>query len=214
MKEKLLSKQTLLNPVTIGKLISQFSQHVSTNFSVWEILRAWDLFKDVNKDQIINQVLSDAPDGLLISTISSEGAYILVPAAGNFSKINALIRDIFNNNQAPTQIEKIEKISEDASVTVKNGTWISGLAGATAANLQELGLTVKETGNAPERGYAKTLVFDFTYGKKNEALEAIKKATGAEQGFDASTPWIKEYQEQANVADFLLILGTDANTTN
>ncbi|QQG52369.1 MAG: LCP family protein [Candidatus Falkowbacteria bacterium] len=214
VKEKLLSKQTLLNPVTIGKLISQFSQHVSTNFSVWEILRAWDLFKGVDKNQIINQVLSDAPDGLLISTISSEGAYILVPAAGNFSKINALIRDIFNNNQATTPIEKVEKISEDASITVKNGTWISGLAGATAANLQELGLTVKGTGNAPERGYTETLVFDFTYGKKNEALEAIKKATGAEQGFDTSTPWIKEYQEQANVADFLLILGTDANTTN
>jgi LCP family protein required for cell wall assembly len=214
VKEKILSKQTLLNPVTIGKLISQFSQHVSTNFSVWELLRAWSLFKDIDRSQIINKVLSDAPDGLLVSTTSSEGAYILVPASGNFSKINALIRDVFNDPTTQTKTEEIKKITEDASVTVKNGTWISGLAGETAANLQALGLTVKETGNAPERSYAQTLVFDFTYGKKNEALEAIKKATGAEQGFDTSTPWVKDYESQANIADFLLVLGTDANTTN
>ena len=213
VKEKILSKQTLLNPVTIGKLISQFSQHVSTNFSVWELLRAWDLFKDVDRTQIINKVLSDAPDGLLISTISSEGAYILVPVSGNFSKINSLIQNIFNNNPIQTPVEEIKKITEEASITVKNGTWISGLAGETAATLQTLGLTIIETGNAPERGYVQTLVFDFTYGKKNEALETIKKATGAEQEFESSS-WIKEYQSQANIADFLLVLGTDANTTN
>ena len=211
VKEKILSKQTLLNPVTIGKLINQFSQHVSTNFSVWELLRAWNLFKEIDRQQIINEVLSDAPGGLLVSTMSSEGAYILVPASGNFSKINVLIRDVFNNGSAESQVEEIKKITEAASITVKNGTWISGLAGKTAADLQDLGLTVEETGNAPERNYKQTLVFDFTYGKKNEALEAIKKATGAEQGFDTSTPWIKDYESQVNIADFLLVLGTDAN---
>jgi len=209
VKDKLLSKQTLLNPVTITKLIGEFNQSVSTNFSAWEILRAWELFKDVNKDQIINKVLSDAPDGLLTSTISTEGAYILVPVSGNFSKVNALIRDVFNNGYPQSPAEEIKKITGDASVAVKNGTWISGLAGETAITLQELGLTIIETGNAPERGYEETLVFDFTYGKKEEALSAIKKMTGAEQGFEV-TPWIKEYQNQDDIADFLLILGTDA----
>jgi len=54
VKEKLLSRQTLLNPVTIGKLVSEFNKNVTTNLNVWEMLRLWDLFKDINREQIIN----------------------------------------------------------------------------------------------------------------------------------------------------------------
>jgi LCP family protein required for cell wall assembly len=212
VKEKLLSKQTLLNPVTIGKLINEFNKNISTNLEVWEMLKLWNLFKDVKKDEIINKGLSDAPDGLLVSTISSEGAYILVPVSGNFTQIKNFIRDIFGteviNKETP-----IEPITETATVNVKNGTWVTGLAGITAEELKSLGFTITETGNAPERNYSETVVFDLTYGKKNESLKTIKQSTNAKQSFEFPQ-WLKDYQNQASTSDFLLILGTDANNTN
>jgi polyisoprenyl-teichoic acid--peptidoglycan teichoic acid transferase len=212
VKDRLLSKQTLLNPVMIGKLINEFSKHVSTNLDVWEILKIWELFKDIDKNNIISKVLSDAPDGLLVSTVSSEGAYILVPVIGNFTKINNLIRDVFTDGQ-PLVIEEIENIKKDASVSIKNGTWITGLAGEKAITLEALGFSIAETGNAPVRDYIDTIVFDLTYGKNNEALNTIKKATQATQSFDFPE-WVKEYQNQTDAADFLLILGTDSNNAN
>ncbi len=215
VKDKLISKQILLNPVTVGKLINQFSLHVSTNFDIWEMLKLWDMFKGLDKNQIISKVLSDAPDGLLTSTISSEGAYILVPVTGNFSQIKNLIRDIFNNGQA-TPLEKVEEIpaiTKKASVTVKNGTWVSGLAGETSNKLGQLGFSIYETSNAPVRDYTDTIFFDLTYGQKNEALDTIKKATGATQSFELPD-WVKEYKNQTSTADFLIILGTDSNNAN
>ncbi|MFA6514200.1 MAG: LCP family protein [Patescibacteria group bacterium] len=208
VKEKLLSRQTLLNPVMIGKLINEFNRNISTNLEIWEMLKIWNLFKDVKREQIVNTGLSDAPDGLLVSTISSEGAYILVPTAGNFSKIKNLIANIFNNGTALNE-EPIKSITEAASVAIKNGTWISGLAGSSADKLKELGFTISETSNAPERNYEETLVFDLTYGKKNEGLTTIKKITEAKQSFEFPQ-WLKEYQSQPEAADFLLILGTNS----
>ena len=213
VKDKLLSRQTLLNPVMIGKLINEFNKNISTNFEVWEILKIWNIFKDVKKEDIMNNGLSDAPDGLLMSTISSEGAYILVPISGNFSKIKSFIRDIFNNGIPTANKEEIKPITEASSLVVKNGTWVSGLAGETADKLKELGFTILETGNAPERNYTKNLVFDLTYGKKNESLTAIKKSTNANQSFEFPQ-WLKEYQNKTNAPDFLLILGTDSNNAN
>ena len=92
IKDKLFSTRTLLNPVMITKLANELNKNISTNLSAWEILRLWDIFKDVNRSQIINKVLSDAPDGLLISGTGEDGAYILTPRSGNFSEIKKLMK--------------------------------------------------------------------------------------------------------------------------
>ena len=225
VKDKLLSRQTLLNPMTISKLIGELDRSVATDLEIWEMLKLWNYFKDTQKDQIINKVLSDAPDGLLVSSVGDGGAYILVPASGNFSKIKQLFQDIFGSEQSATietikdtrktnttnTIKRIEKISTPANISIKNGTWITGLASRYSEKLSPLGFEVIETGNAPERNNEKTLVFDLTYGNNNSALEAIKNNSGATQSFEFPA-WIKEYQEQPGAADFVLILGTDADT--
>ncbi len=225
VKDKLLSRQTLLNPMTISKLIGELDRSVATDLEVWEMLKLWNTFKDTQKDQIINKVLSDAPDGLLVSSVGDGGAYILVPASGNFSKIKQLFQDIFGNEQPTTSetindtrktnttsnIKEVAQISTPASISIKNGTWITGLASRFSTKLSAIGFSVLETGNAPERDYAaETLVFDLTYGNNNSALEAIKKNSGAKQSFEFPA-WIKEYQEKPEAANFVLILGTDAD---
>jgi len=206
LKNKLLSKEVLLNPVTISRLVNELNRHVSTNLEAWEIIRLWDMFKNISQEKIINKVLSDAPKGMLVSSISSDGAYILLPVTGNFAQIRNFVQTIFNEGLEP--VVETKKLDTTASISVKNGTWITGLAGKVASELKEMGLTVNNTSNAPERNVEKTLVFDLTYGNKNEVLEYIKKAHSAEQSF-AFPDWVKEYQAQEAAADFVLLLGTD-----
>ncbi len=211
VKEKLLSRQTLLNPVVLTKLISEFNKDVSTNLSAWELLRIWDFSKDVQREQIINKVLSDAPDGLLVSGKGQDGAYILTPRSGNFSEIKNMVQNIFEseNSAIPTQ-GVIEPITDNARVFIANGTWITGLAGKTSSTLEKYQFKVVGTGNAIERNYEQTVIYDLSFGQKNDSLIALKKMTGATQAFN-SPSWLEQYKTGENKSDFLLILGTDAD---
>ena len=211
VKEKLLSRQTLLNPVVLTKLISEFNKDISTNLGSWELLRLWDLSKDVKREQIINKVLSDAPDGFLVSSKGQDGAYILTPRSGNFSEIKNLVQNIFESTNLSVSIpEVIEPITDGARVFIANGTWITGLAGKTSSTLGKYQFKVVGTGNAIERNYEQTVIYDLSSGQKNDSLIALKKMTGATQAFNAPS-WLEQYKTGDNKSDFLLILGTDAN---
>lgn len=233
IKAKLLSTQTLLNPVVIGKLINEFNKDISTNLSVWEMLRLWDISKDINREQINSQVFSDAPDGFLMSGKGEDGAYILTPRSGNFSEIRKLIQNIFNDGtssaetvdgglsdtvpkkifkQADTSSEpQVAVLSESASIIINNGTWVSGLASKTSQKLTKYNFSVIKTGNAPERTYEKTVIYDLSQGQKTSALSALEKLTGGQTKSD-SPIWLEEYKTTTSTPpDFILILGTDAN---
>jgi LCP family protein required for cell wall assembly len=209
IKSKLLSHHTLLNPVTIGKLINELNKNLSTNLSAWELLRLWDLSKDVDRAQIINRVLNDAPDNYLVAGKGQDGAYILTPKTGNFSEIRNMLRDLFNNELSSSSVIE-ENLTESASVFITNGTWVTGLASKTGETLKQSSFSIIGTANALDRNYEQSVVYDLTAGEKNEALIALKKATGATQAFNSPT-WIEEYKTGDNKSDFLLILGTDAN---
>lgn len=213
VKNKLLSNKTLLNPVMVTRLVNEFSKDISTNINAWEALRLWEMFKDVDQTQIINKVLSDAPDGLLVSGKGENGAYILTPRSGNFSEVRNMVKNIFGASltDATETAKAIVKISDAAQVIVLNGTWITGLAGKTSVILEQSGFTVSRTGNSPERDYSKTTVYSLaTTTAKEKSLKTLKSLTGAMQSFDLPV-WIDEYQNASSAPDFLLIVGTDAN---
>ena len=217
VKNKLLSTKTLLNPVMITKLVNEFNKNISTNLNAWEVLRLWEMFKNIDRTQIINKVLSDAPDGLLVAGKGENGAYILTPRAGNFSEVRNMVKNIFgtasSTNTTTTPTKKIAMISDDAQVVVLNGTWISGLAGKTSVILTQSGFVVAKTGNAPERNYTQTTVYSLaTTTVKDKSLKTLKSLTGAAQSFDLPY-WTSDYQTASSAPDFLLIIGTDANKT-
>ncbi len=214
VKDKLLSSKTLLNPVMVTKLINEFNKDISTNLNAWEILRLWEMFKDIDKTQITNKVLSDAPDGLLVSGRGENGAYILTPRSGNFSEVRNMVKNIFATSTTgiiSTPEKRIVRISDNASVTILNGTWISGLAGKTSVMLEQSGFNVLKTGNSPERNYTKTTIYSLaTTTVKDKSLKALKSITGASQSYDFPA-WVDEYQTATSTTDFLIIIGTDAN---
>lgn len=209
VKEKLLSRQTLLNPIVIGKLISEFNKDVSTNLSAWEILKLWNNFKDVDRSKIINRVFSDAPDGLLVSGRGDGGAYILTPRTGNFSEMKEAIKNVFIVNE--NKPAEIPAIKDNASVIINNGTWIAGLAGKVSVELEKYNFKVLRTENAVERNHSSSIIYDLSNGAKKDFLLTLIKISGATVAYDAPE-WLKKYQTGSSTQpDFILVTGTDAN---
>jgi len=206
VKEKLLTRDNLLKPVMIAKIINQLETHINTNFQIWEMVRLWDLVKNINRDQIINKVIDNGPDSFLIDSRGEDGAYILVPKTGNFNQIKSFIRDIFGtvpdnsavspelglDNNIKNRTGLAQKAVDNPKVEIMNGTWISGLAGQKAGLLKEYNFQISKVGNAAKRDYAKTLVYDLSYGRKDTDLKTLENLTGAEQAFD-SPDWLKAY---------------------
>lgn len=229
VKTKLLSRNTLLKPAMVSRIISELNRNIKTNLDVWALLKLWNDYKNIDRGQIINKVLSDGPGGLLIASRGEDGAYILIPQTGNFKEIQSLVQNIFgdennkstkttdtntkstspssssNNTETPIAIGKVQG---EAKVAVLNGTWISGLAAETALNLQNYGFKISETANAPTREYIHSIIYDLTYGQKLQNLEILQAAGQATLVYDAPS-WLETYKNSPDRPDFILIIGSN-----
>jgi len=215
-KNKILSMSILLKPKMISNIINEYNEHVSTNLKVWEIIKLWDLFKNIDKEHIINKVIDNSPNGLLIDSISEKGAYILSPRSGDFAEIQYFINNIFSD--AP-QEDKIRVLNERATVEVRNGTWINGLASKTALDIEKYGFIVVRIGNSRRQNFEKSVIYDLTYGEKMESLTILKNKTNANIAFSLPEWLVEEISNELEneknpiQPDFILIIGRDADIT-
>jgi hypothetical protein len=127
------------------------------------------------------------------------GAFVLVPKSGDWSLVQKFARDMFTETAAAEKPAPVR-------VAVQNGTAIAGLAQRTANELMAAGLTVVSFGNAPSRGYEKSVIYDLTGGSHPDSLTKIRAIVDANVA--PSVP--------ANVvpppdADFILVLGQNAS---
>lgn len=218
----------------ITKIINELNNSISTNLSPWEMLRLWNIFKNVNHSQIISKVLSDAPNSFLVAGRGQDGAFILMPRSGNFTDIQNFVKNIFSKNLNNTpSLSASPTISDQANVVILNGTWINGLASKNAVLLEQAKFKILKIANAPTRNNSLTYVYDLTNGSKNNDLSILKKITSASQATD-SPSWLSNYtninsSSNSNTAssiatgsqsvfgskpvktDFIILLGTDSN---
>jgi polyisoprenyl-teichoic acid--peptidoglycan teichoic acid transferase len=218
VKDKVLNVNMLLQPMTISNITGQLQDHVSTNLQVWEMLKLWSAFKDIKKENIINKVLDNGPDGMLVDARGYEGAYLLEPKSGDFGEIQYFVNNIFNNT-APAQT-KTNVLQEKATVEVRNGTWVNGLAGKKAIDLEKYGFTISRIGNSSQRNVEKTTIYDLTYGAKKDSLAILKDRTKANVSLEMPQ-WLTDEISREVAADkkivkpdFILIIGQDADSTN
>ena len=200
----------------ISNIINELEEHLSTNFKIWEIVKLWSAFKDIEKEKIINKVLDNGPNGLLVDMRTADGAYILVPRSGDFAEIQYLVNNIFSD--APLET-KTRVSTEKASIEIRNGTWINGLASEKALDLEIYGYDIVRVGNCSRQNFEKSVIYDLTYGEKMESLTILKERTKANVSFDLPQ-WLmddisKELVDEINpvMPDFILILGQDADET-
>lgn len=216
-KDKLFKTNFLFKPKLITDIINELNKHVSTNLKVWEMIKIWNLFKDIKKENIVAKVLDNSPSGLLYNIINEQGSYVLLPRSGDFEEIKYFIHNIFD--EAPIE-KKEEVVTERATLEIRNGTWINGLANRRAMDLEKYGFDVLRVGNSSKRNFEKSTIYDLTFGEKIKSLAILKEKTDASVSFDLPQ-WLKDDIAQdlsleinPEKPDFILILGQDADTTH
>jgi len=217
VKEKVLSLNVLFKPTMISKIISDISENYSSNLKIWEMVKLWNLGKDIKSENIINRVLDNSSSGLLVDAIGLDGAYLLQPRSGDFSEIQYLVNNIFTDAPA-TDKQKVKE--EKATIEIRNGTWINGLANSMALDLEKYGFDIVRIGNTSQKNFEKTVIYDLTYGEKLQALTVLKNRTNANVAL-GMPQWLidevaKQNSGQTNLTqpDFILIIGQDADKTN
>lgn len=207
-KDKLISVSTLFKPKMITNILKTVEEHIDTNLKIWEMIRLWDMFGDVKQDDIANKVLDTSPNGLLVDGRNESGAYILTPRSGDFSEIQYLVSNIFNN--APKEA-KTKIATEKASLEVRNGTWINGLASKVGMDLENYGFEVIRIANANQQNFQKNVIYDLTGGKKMASLKILKEKTNANISSDLPQWLSEEINNNMPRPDFVLILGQEAD---
>lgn len=214
VKDKALSSKVFLKPSKITELLGELKEHVSTNLRVWEIVKLWQIAKDISRDDISMRVLDDGPNGFLVAGRNEVGAYVLQPRSGDFEEIKYMVSNIFTDIP---EDKKVKVVEEETTVEIYNGTWINGLASKSSVDIEKYGFTVLRIGNSSKQNFQKSVIYDLTYGEKMESLTVLKEKTNANISFSLPD-WLKEdiakkISKETNPVqpDFILVLGRDAD---
>lgn len=220
LKDKALSLNVLLNPAKLNKILSTIRENVHTDMSIWEMMRLAEYVPKINRQAIVMRVLDSAPGSPLYSTMIN-GAYVILPRHEDWSDLKLIATNIFEKSDIATSqsaaLPEKPSASDDVRIEIQNGTSTTGLAARTAELLESSGFTIAVVSNADVRNYPKTMIFDYTNGKKAEELASLQKYLDADvvmtpQGYlssDAVVPdSLGSAPDRAGAdIDFLIIIG-------
>ena len=197
LKEKVLSLGTFSNPVKISGLLDAFGNHVQSNMSLSEVLRLYDLAKEIPSTDISTIGLVDPPNNFLTS-VNIAGQSIQQPRAGltDFSEIQNYVRNTLKDGFIA---------NENATIAVLNGTSTPGLATTKSNELKSFGYNVNLIGDAPTKTYTKMVLVDLKHGDKKYTRYYLEKRFGVTA---VSTLPDSTITNPGN-SDFILILGTN-----
>lgn len=201
LKEKILSAGTYSNPAKLNGLLDAFGDHIRSNLSTGELLRINELAKGIAATSISSLDLVTAPHNFLVDDRSPSNLYINRPRAGmyDYSEIQNYVRNALRDSF-------LQK--ESAKVAVYNGTKTSGLATTKANELKSFGYEVTTVANASNQTYTKTTVVDLTNGSKKYTKHYLEQRFGV-----TAVTALPDATISADGADFVIILGSDASST-
>jgi len=168
IKTKVMSTNTFLNPAKILSLTTALGNNIKTDFDLSYAQHAIDLFKNVDTAAIKNLVFDSSEKGLLTDDSSEYAGYILVPRAGmnNFKQLQAAAKNIFADQTVAT---------ENAKITLLNGTTTTGLATRVADTMRGLDFNIISIASADSQNYLVTKIVDGTNGAKPGTITALEK---------------------------------------
>ncbi len=194
LKGKLLSPATILNPALSLRLYRLLTQSVETNLTAGEAVRLASLVREADLSHLITRVFDASPAGLLHEVIGIDGAYLLLPNALDFSQLKAATAAVFDQGTVA---------AEGARLAIENGTDKPGLAEATNQALGVQGLSAARVANAERSNYPRTIIYDYSGGKKPLTRGLLEAALGASA---------IELEPAGQDVDFRIILGADRLT--
>ncbi len=216
LTDKLVSFNTLLRPSRIKKIIENVDENIDTNLSLDEMVAFAKLARDYkeqeNPPHIIHTVLDNSADGPLRAA-NYGGAFVLEPRVEDFSELKFMAANLFSPEKTfelpsnPSGLPRVTlpnpvETEETATIEIRNGTFVNGLARANQEKLAELGYDVIAISNAKEQDYEQTVVYDFSNGKYPRTIDFL--AGNYTDNITAQIPL-----GLTTEADILIILGLD-----
>ncbi len=191
IKDKIFSAETFLNPARISRILDTLQDNIATNLDTWELIRLANEFKDKDLNDVTSHVLDSSADSPLYAT-SLNGAYVLLPKNDDWSAVQELADNIFEADALTTAVAAQEPPEEKprfVRVEIQNGTNITGLAFRTSQLLDGQGFDVVKIGNAAQRGYRHTAIYDLTDGTHPDELKELRDFLDADVTLSA-TGWL------------------------
>ncbi|MFH1405217.1 MAG: LCP family protein [Patescibacteria group bacterium] len=222
LKDKTMSARTYLNPTKINKVLETLKDNVATNINAWELITLANKFKKMDAQNMTTHVLDASINSPLYSTFLN-GAYVLLPKNDDWGLIQTLAENIFEKTQEDAYVKaRSEEKPQFVNIEIQNGTSITGLAFSISQLLDNQGFDVKKIGNAQDRSYEHTVIYDMSNGDHPEALKELRDFLSADVTLSA-TGWLisgdiipkeihlssDDYESLATQEDidFLVILG-------
>lgn len=195
LKDKVLSTGTFANPIKLSGLIDAFGNHVQTNMSKEEVLRLYDIGKNINGTNLTSVGLADPPNSY-VTTANLNGSSIVRPVAGltDYSEIQNYVRNALKDGYIA---------NENASIAIYNGTTIAGLATKKATELKSYGYNVNTIADAPNKNYQKTVLVNLRGKQKKYTLHYLEQRLGVTAVDSLPDSSISN----PGNADFVIILG-------
>lgn len=167
LKDKATKIGFLLNPSKIKNLLSAISNNFETNLNWSEMIYLAKLGDQFEEDSVISEVLNDeaySTGGFLYTPEREffEGAFVLVPFAGDNSEIQTY---------AQLLLYHPELYKEPTPIQVLNGTKEPDLAAMSKMYLTRYGFNVVRYGNAFTKEVEETKIF------ANQELDKIAEKT-------------------------------------
>jgi LCP family protein required for cell wall assembly len=201
LKDKVLSLGTFANPLKVNQLIDAIGNHVSTDFTLNELMRVYDIVKQVDSSKISSIGLADPPNNFVTTDMVSNQS-VVVPRAGlfNYTEIQSFVRNTLRDSFLK---------SENAGIVILNGTSTPGLATLKSTELKSYGYNVTQIADAPTKTYTKTVLVDLTKGVKKYTKTYLEKRLGV-----TATTSLPDSTINPGTADFVIILGTSEPSSN
>lgn len=199
MKEKAFSLGTFGNPLKINQLISDFGNNMQSNLSTNEVLRLYEIGKNIDSSKVSSVGLADAPNNF-VTTSNIGGLSVVIPRAGveDFSEIKNFVRNSLKDGFIR---------NENATIAVYNGTNIGGLAGRKATDLRSYGYNVNVVADAPTKTYTRTVLVDMRNGEKKYTRSYLEKRLGV-----TAVNSMPDSSINPGNADFVIILGANESS--
>jgi LCP family protein required for cell wall assembly len=194
IKDKVLSLGTFSNPLKVSQLLDTMGNRVQTNFALSDIMRLYELSKQIQTQNIKNVDL--AMEGEAVVTTDRIGDQsVVIPKAGvnDYSEVKQYIRSKLVDGFI---------IKEQPTVIVLNGSNRPGAAKKRADELKSYGYNVLQVADAENSDLTTTTLVDKTNGVKKYTKRYLElrfntKAVKDIKGMDL-TPY---------TADFIVVIG-------
>ena len=96
IKDKAFSLGVISNPVKIFQILNSLGKNVRLDLPFSQIKSLIVLADDLNNQKVIHKVFDITPEGLLYTSKTENGAYILLPVNDDFQKIQEAFQKIFD----------------------------------------------------------------------------------------------------------------------